>query len=176
MDLDKLVKFIHETGSLKNIPRSGWLKIGIKNPESVAEHIFRTAIIAFFIAYLESRNVEKAYKASFLALIHDLPESRTLDLHKLSKKYVNVNLDVFKQQLKFLPPELFNEIADNIDDVKDFVEDADKLELLFQAKEYSEFSKSTLTYTKNLEFKTKTAKKIAEICKKMDHRWWMDFE
>ncbi|MEM4702443.1 MAG: HD domain-containing protein, partial [Archaeoglobaceae archaeon] len=37
-----LVKFIHEVGTLKMIPRSGWLKIGIKNPESVAEHCFRT--------------------------------------------------------------------------------------------------------------------------------------
>ncbi|RLI74453.1 phosphohydrolase [Archaeoglobales archaeon] len=170
--MNKLVKFIHEMGSLKNIPRSGWLKMGIKNPESVAEHSFRTAIIAFFIAYLETNDFEKAYKASFFALIHDIPESRTLDLHRLSKRYVNVKSNIFEEQLEFLPLKILKEI----DDVKDFVEDADKLELLFQAKEYSEFTESTLIYTKNLEFKTKTAKSIAEVCRKRDHRWWMEFE
>ncbi|MCS7130781.1 MAG: HD domain-containing protein, partial [Archaeoglobaceae archaeon] len=43
--MEDLVKFIHEVGSLKLTPRSGWLKIGIEFPESVAEHSFRTAII-----------------------------------------------------------------------------------------------------------------------------------
>ncbi|RLI76220.1 phosphohydrolase [Archaeoglobales archaeon] len=173
--VDELVKFIHEAGSLKNIPRSGWLKIGIKDPESVAEHSFRVALIAFFIAYMESKNLERAYKASFYALIHDIPESRTLDLHKLSKRYVNVNRDVLKQQLGF-SPELFDELNKTINEVKDFVEDADKLELLFQAKEYSEFTDSAMDYTKNLEFRTETAKKIAEVCVKSDHRWWIEFE
>jgi len=171
--MNKLVKLIHEIGTLKNIPRSGWLKIGIKNPESVAEHSFRTAIIAFFITYFETKDVEKACKSSFLALIHDLPECRTLDLHNLAKKYVEVNSDVLHEQLDFISDAL-DEIRD--EETENFVKDADKLELLFQAKEYSEFTESALLYAKNLDFKSETAKKVAGMCRKLDHRWWIDFE
>ena len=171
MDLKRLVKLIHEIGNLKNIPRSGWLKIGIKNPESVAEHSFRTAIIAFFIAYLETRDVEKACKATFLALIHDIHESRTLDLHKLAKRYVKIKDE--PDQLSLISS-LLSEIED--EELKKFVRDADKLELLFQAKEYSEFINSAMVYVKKLEFESSSAKKIAEVCKKTDHRWWLDFE
>ena len=45
-----VAEFIEKAERLKLIPRSGWLKIGIKSPESVAEHSFRTALIKFILA------------------------------------------------------------------------------------------------------------------------------
>uniref|UniRef100_A0A7J2TJY4 5'-deoxynucleotidase n=1 Tax=Archaeoglobus fulgidus TaxID=2234 RepID=A0A7J2TJY4_ARCFL len=158
-----LVKFIHEVGSLKLIPRSGWLKIGIKNPESVAEHSFRTAIIAFLLA--KDLGIEKAMKAAFCALIHDLHEARTTDLHKLAKRYVKVDEERAKN----------DQIELEIDfcDVEKFVRDADKLELAFQAVEYSAMSKLAMEFAENLEFETEVAKKIyEELMKRRDPRWW----
>ena len=38
--------FLFEMGHLKNLPRAGWLLLGIPQPESVAEHSFRVAIVA----------------------------------------------------------------------------------------------------------------------------------
>ncbi len=174
--MQEIVDFLFEAGILKLIPRSGWFKIGIKNPESVAEHSFRTALIAFILAYLETKDFDKACKACFLGLIHDLNEARTLDLHKLSRRYVEVDFDeVLREQLEMLPKEITEKIED-LEELRDFVKDADRLELLLQAKEYSEVYPSAMEYTKNLEFKTDTAKNLAEIIKKSDHRWWLKLE
>lgn len=174
--MQEIVDFLFESGILKLIPRSGWFKIGIKHPESVAEHSFRTALIAFIVTFLETRDFDKACKACLLGLIHDLNEARTLDLHKLSRRYVEVDLDeVLKEQLEMLPEVLTREI-ERLEDLKDFVKDADKLELLLQAKEYSEVYPSAMEYTKNLKFKTETARKLAELIEKSDHRWWLKLE
>ena len=34
-----------------DLPRAGWFLAGIQNPESVVEHSFRVAVLAFAIAY-----------------------------------------------------------------------------------------------------------------------------
>ncbi|MBU4274563.1 HD domain-containing protein [Patescibacteria group bacterium] len=67
-----LLTFFSEAGKLKRIARKGWVLRGIKNPESIAEHTFRTVIMAWFLG--EKRgglNIEKLLK---MALIHDLCE------------------------------------------------------------------------------------------------------
>jgi putative hydrolase of HD superfamily len=175
--MEEIVKLLFEAGMLKFIPRSGWFKIGIKNPESVAEHSFRTALIAFIIAYLETSDVSKASKASFLALIHDFHESRTLDLHKLSRRYVSVDSrKAFEDQLGSLPEDMRKEIEVLMKEFGDIVKDADRLELLLQAKEYSETYPSAMIYAQDLEFKTEAAKKLAEVIRNSDHRWWLRFE
>lgn len=158
-----LVKFIHEIGSLKLLPRSGWLKLGIKCPESVAEHSFRAAIIAFLLAR-ESGEEEKAFKAAFCALVHDIHESRTMDLHRIAKRYVKVDEEKLKKELGF-------EI--DFEDVEKFVHDADKLELAFQAVEYSAMNEQALEFAENLEFRTEAARKIyRELMSRRDPRWW----
>ncbi|MEM0351311.1 MAG: HD family hydrolase [Archaeoglobaceae archaeon] len=158
-----LVKFIHEVGTLKMIPRSGWLKIGIKNPESVAEHCFRTAIIAFLLA--RDLGIEKALKSAFYALIHDLHEARTMDLHRVAKRYVKVDEEKIKnEQINF---------EMDFSDVEKFVRDADKLELAFQAVEYSTMNKFAIDFAERLEFETEIARKIYdELMKRRDPRWW----
>ncbi len=158
-----LVKFIHEVGSLKLLPRSGWLKIGIKCPESVAEHSFRTAIIAFLLA-IESGEKEKAFKSALCALFHDIHESKTTDLHKIAKRYVKVDEEKLKNE--------FN-LEIDFSDVETLVHDADKLELAFQAVEYSSMNKHALEFAENLEFKTEVARKIyRELMERRDPRWW----
>jgi len=176
MELDNIAKFLFESGILKLIPRSGWFKTGIENPESVAEHSFRTALISAIIAFLETKDFDKACKACLLGLIHDLNEARTLDLHKLSRKYVEVERDALEDQLKLLPKDFAEEIKSAMEELMDFVKDADKLELLLQAKEYAERYPSAMLYARNLKFKTKSAKKLAEVIEKSDWRWWLELE
>jgi len=86
--MEELVKFLHEVGSLKLTPRSGWLKIGIENPESVAEHSFRTAIIAFLIAEKSGENLENCLRAAFLGLIHDRSSREQNDRSAQDRKEV----------------------------------------------------------------------------------------
>ncbi|TDA25213.1 MAG: phosphohydrolase [Archaeoglobi archaeon] len=163
--MEDTVKFLHEVGSLKLTPRSGWFKIGIDNPESVAEHSFRTAIIAFILAEKSGEDLETCLRAAFLGLIHDLHESRTTDLHKIAKKYVKVDEKRLEEETKRF----------HIDDsrVGKYVEDADKLELAFQAIEYSVKNKFAIDFAKNFEFKTDVAREIyRSLMLRNDPRWW----
>ena len=63
---------------LKTIPRSGWQKkLGIKRPESVADHAFGVAAIAMILS--DSKRLDSA-KVLKMAILHDLAESLTGDL------------------------------------------------------------------------------------------------
>ncbi|MGW0395698.1 HD domain-containing protein [Streptomyces sp. NPDC003042] len=57
---------------------------GVSDPESVAEHSWRTALIASVIAKLEGADPARA---AFLAVWHDTQETRTGDVNHLGKKY-----------------------------------------------------------------------------------------
>jgi 5'-deoxynucleotidase YfbR-like HD superfamily hydrolase len=41
---------VDEMGLLKRSKRTSWLSAGVDNPESLAEHTFRTAIIGYLLA------------------------------------------------------------------------------------------------------------------------------
>jgi len=47
---NELIDLILEIGKLKEVLRTGWTKKGIKNPESVAEHTWRVAILALILS------------------------------------------------------------------------------------------------------------------------------
>ncbi len=67
-----LLNFFIEIGKLKLIKRKGWVINQLKDPESIAEHIFRATIMAWLLG--EKRgglNIERLLK---IALIHDLCE------------------------------------------------------------------------------------------------------
>ncbi|MCS7122273.1 MAG: HD domain-containing protein [Archaeoglobaceae archaeon] len=163
--MERVVRFIHEVGTLKTVPRSGWLKIGLKLPESVAEHSFRTAVIAMLLA-IEDGEKEKAFKACAAALLHDLHEARTMDLHEVAKSYVEVDKErVLKDQRLF---------DFDFSDVEKYVRDADKLELAFQAVEYSKMNDLALDFAEDLKFETKIAEEIyKKLIEKRDPRWWI---
>jgi len=64
-ELEQAVTLAHEWGHLKRLPRTGWLHAGIKNPESVAEHSHRTAILVWMIAGLEGADPERVGAVSW---------------------------------------------------------------------------------------------------------------
>ena len=68
--LQNLVKFFGIAGKLKRIPRSGWVEVGVQQPESVADHTFRTSILCMIYSDLEGLDELKLLR---MALIHDLP-------------------------------------------------------------------------------------------------------
>ena len=61
---------------LKQLPRTGWVRSGVENPESVAAHSWGMAVLALRLAPKEL-DIEKILS---LCLIHDLPEVRVGDL------------------------------------------------------------------------------------------------
>ncbi len=166
--MEDTVRFIHEVGSLKFVPRSGWMKLGIKLPESVAEHSFRTAVVAFILALKSGESMDKACRAAVAALFHDLHEARTMDLHKIARRYVNADeKKAVEEQFSQLG------ITPDFSDVEVYVRDADRLELAFQAVEYLNQSEYAIDFAMNLSFETEVAGRIYEVLmKRKDPRWW----
>lgn len=76
IDIGSLMHFMHQLEVLKKELRHGWLSNG--QQESVAEHVFRMAMIALVMAPHVSfkMNVEKVLT---MILVHDLPEIITGD-------------------------------------------------------------------------------------------------
>lgn len=58
--LDKILDFMVEVDKLKRVKRTGWVNSGIKDPESVADHSFSMAILAYMIAKTRKLDAEKA--------------------------------------------------------------------------------------------------------------------
>jgi putative hydrolase of HD superfamily len=89
-DLTPVARFLFEAGTLKNTRRSGWWMAGVKDPESVADHSWRAALLASIIAKLEGADPAQA---ALLAVWHDSQEARTGDVNHLGKKYTQGEAD-----------------------------------------------------------------------------------
>lgn len=92
--MQKLLDFFGLVGNLKRVKRTGWVLRKVPNPESVAEHSFRTAVLAMVVVDEFGLKVNKE-KLLKMALIHDLAESVTGDLtpYKLVGKKEKARLE-----------------------------------------------------------------------------------
>ena len=77
------IDFLYELGTLRHTNRS-WVQFGGLPFANVAEHTFRTAMIAMLIALREGAKVERVVQ---MALVHDLHESRVGDANYVQKMY-----------------------------------------------------------------------------------------
>jgi len=181
--MENIAKYIFEAGMLKHVKRSGWWACKIKDPESVAEHSFRAAIVAFIIAKLEGESDEFANKLATAAVFHDMHETRILDLNKVAVRYINkqeaISRKVEEEQIKLLPTDVQSALKNLIFNLnereKTILKDADLLEVAIQAKEYLEIGyKDCEGWISNVEkrLKTKSAKSLLQQIKKMDSKEW----
>ena len=71
---------------LKRTPRTGWLHVGVAQPESVADHSFSMAVLAWRIA----RDVPgvDAGRVVLMCLLHDFHEARLGDIPSPAKHYL----------------------------------------------------------------------------------------
>lgn len=143
-NLRDLVKFFETAGKLKRILRSGWVEVGIRKPESVADHTFRTSIFCMVYSDLEGLDELKLLR---MALIHDLPEAIIGDLTPSRKttrskekedNAMNQILSLLpkKQREKYLTD--WNEYQEGKTKEAKAVRQLEKLEMALQAKEYEE--------------------------------------
>ena len=83
------LELLYEIGSFRFIPRT-WKQFSYgQNFANDAEHSFRVAMTAMIIAKHEG--VKDLSKVATMGLIHDLPESRTGDVHYMSRQYTERN-------------------------------------------------------------------------------------
>lgn len=150
METSGTIKFLTELMRLKALPRTGWLLRGVREVESIAEHLFGVAWIALLLADRARANghevsVEKVLR---MALLHDLSEARTGDLPSTIKPYFpgNTLKQADEQAARdILQPlgeigknylALWHEYEERASLEARLVKAADKLDLLLQAREY----------------------------------------
>lgn len=81
-------------GSIKNMPRTGWLQSGVPGSlaETVASHMLEAALLCLDIGDRLSRegivSREVVERASLLTIVHDLPEGALGDLNRLASVYI----------------------------------------------------------------------------------------
>ncbi len=64
---------------MQTTPRTGWVKRGVKNPESIADHMYRMGVMSLLVQ-------DTAYNYSHcmkLAIVHDIAESKKINLRFL---------------------------------------------------------------------------------------------
>jgi putative hydrolase of HD superfamily len=139
---DNLMDFLLTAGKLKNIPRTGWVESGIENPESVADHSFRTALTVMVLSDYYELDTCKAVR---MALLHDLGEADIGDItpmmktedHKESEnKAMEKILTGLNESQRRLYWETWLEYQEKETPEAILAHDADKVEMLLQAFEY----------------------------------------
>lgn len=181
-----ITNFIFELGALKNVKRSGWWIINVKDPENVAEHSFRSGVIGHFLAKLEKVD---ANKVALMSFFNDLHEARLNDLHKVGHRYIDfrkAELAAREDQAKGLGEtgkemlELHKEFIEQKTKESIVARDADLLEVAFQAKEYIEIGyKDAQDWINNVKkiIVTESAKKILkEMEKTSSNNWWKNLK
>ena len=170
-EAERLAHLIHEAGVLKLLPRTGWAYCGVSSPESIAEHSFRTAVIAGLIAKAEGADPARA---TYLAVWHDTQETRVLDIPHLGRKYLEAasNERVTADQVAGLPQEVADDVSELVHEYEEAASleaqcarDADKLECLFQAIEYRDAGARNVEgwiETSRAKLRTRSAKQVAD--------------
>lgn len=168
---------------LKRVRRSGWWVLGIKDPETVAEHSFRCAVIGYVLARMEKA---QPYKVLLMTLFGDIHEARINDLHKMAQRYADFEEaedKAFSEQMGSLPVLLSNELRMLRNEYRKqkskeslIARDADILECLIQAKEYQEYGfKEAPKFMKKAPcfLRTKSARKLWNLAKSINlNKWW----
>jgi len=147
MSLERLIEFAQIIGTLKETKRFGWIsQASIANPESVADHSFRCAVLAMCLGAFENADTDKLVK---MLLLHDIHEAVTGDYDSSAKKEKGLRKVQMQQRtairdiLSLLVPDLKAEylsIWEEFEDKKTpeaiLANDIDKIEMIFQALKY----------------------------------------
>lgn len=184
--MEGIAKYLFEVGVLKRVKRSGWWVAGIDNPESIADHSFRTAIIGYILAHLAGAD---PHKTAIICLFHDVPEARINDQHYVAKQYLKINdaeKKAYHDQLKSLPiviEEELMELAYQSDQKTlehELAKEADVLECLIQALEYQRQGYQDVDVFINSNYdrlKHPAAIELADACLKTPPAaWWKAFK
>jgi putative hydrolase of HD superfamily len=139
--MKELLNYSHK---LKHLYRTGWVKVGVDIPETVASHSWNMALMAMNL----SQNYKNKFKYDYdkvikMCLCHDLAESIIGDITPHEKSYKTkdkieeeaMHEIVTKSSMPELY-ELFKEYAENKTPEAKLSHDLDKLDMYAQALSY----------------------------------------
>lgn len=141
------LEFLFEIGTMKNIDRTWEQMMGMRCATNL-EHSFRVAFLALLVARREiaAGRAEKLSEEKILkmALVHDLPEARTGDLHYIGKVYATTDdkkaaADMFENtSLTDLNESILHEYEERQSMEAKIVKDADNLDVDVELREFEE--------------------------------------
>ena len=176
-----VANFVYETDIHSKTPRSGLWFLG-SGSQSVAEHLFHTAMITYALAHLEA-GVDKN-KAVLMALFHDLGEGRTSDHNYIHQRYGRLDEAKAVRDIARTVPfgeeivTLFEEEEAKITLEARLVKDADQLEWIatLRGEEVKGNLKARTWIPLVLKrLKTDAGKKLgAVLIKTHPDSWWFD--
>lgn len=180
-EMQKIADFVYEIGFLRHTPRSGFWFMG-SGKQSVAEHLYRTAMIAYALAYL-SPKIDK-HKVIFMALVHDVAEGRTSDLSYVHQRYGRLaESQAFDEIAAAVPfgaemrESYLEEHARETPEAK-LVKDADQLEWLASLREEEVKGNAKVRAAALIAYKrlhSPAAKKIGKLLLKTNpDAWWFN--
>jgi len=160
------LEMLRTAGRLKSVPRKGWVKkLGIEQPESVADHSYRTALMAMLYSDLRGLDTARVLR---MALLHDLPEGvvgDTIPGERTRREKLRLESAAMKRILAALPREqreryygIWREFNRGATREAMLVREVDKLEMAVQAREYGR----TLHGTGTQEFIQSARESIAD--------------
>jgi putative hydrolase of HD superfamily len=173
--------FLLEMGMLKRAKRSGWWIAGVKDPETIAEHSFRTALVGAVLAMMEGADPAKV---ALMCVFHDTQETRIGDIPHIGRRYLDAasNEAVTADQVSAAHPAVATGVQRIVEEYEHgsaleviVAHDADKLDCLLQAVEYREQGYQNVqgwidTSMSNL--KTASAQTLAEAALTMTSVQW----
>lgn len=178
-----VAKFAFELGVLKRMRRAGWWHVGVRDPESVAEHSLRVAQIASLIAAIEGA---EPGRTAFLAVWHDSQETRTGDIPHTARPYLDqLSPEVITADQTTSLPDVARKTVQEA--VAEFeaqqtpearcAKDADRLECLIQAIEYRDAGYARVQGwidSSRSGLRTDTARRIADAALVTSPLAWRD--
>ncbi|XP_020231267.1 HD domain-containing protein 2 isoform X1 [Cajanus cajan] len=142
-----VIDFLSICHRLKTTKRTGWVRKDVKNPESIADHMYRMGLMALIASDVPGVDRNKCIK---MAIVHDIAEAIVGDITPMdgiSKSEKNQReqaaLDHMCEVLgggstaKEIA-ELWMEYEANSSPEAKFVKDLDKVEMILQALEYED--------------------------------------
>ncbi|WTG93836.1 HD domain-containing protein [Kitasatospora sp. NBC_01560] len=173
--------YLFEVGMLKRAKRSGWWIAGVKDPETIAEHSFRTGVVGAVLAMMEGADPAKV---ALLCLFHDTQETRIGDIPHIGRRYLTTasNERVTADQVSAAHPAVVSGVQAIVEEYENadsrevtVAHDADKLECLLQAVEYREQGYQNVQpwIDSSLgSLKTESARQLAEAALSMTSLEW----
>jgi len=164
---EKALSLLFESLSLKRTPRTGWALRGVKNPESIAAHSFGVTLCALLLSRMEKLSRNEEHALLNLALLHDLHEARIGDVVPSQKHTLKAGAAANAQKEMLSCTPLASEARPRASKkLKALCHDADKLDMLLQAIEYTNDGSTNLTefFTSALpQIKSRSGKKLAAL-------------
>jgi len=177
--------FLFEMGHLKNVPRAGWLLLGVPSPESIAEHSFRVGMTGIVLAALEGS--ADVGRTAALCIFHDGHETRIGDVPSVGRAYVTTAIPeaVTAHQTASMPDAAAKALQDLTAEYEAnetlearLAHDADKIETLLQAATYRAQGHETGPWsdTSITALRTDTGRQLAQAITAADpHGWFSAF-